>query len=200
MKIIGISGISGSGKSRLTTFLQEEFKENAITIHQDNYYNDQTKIDFEDREKVNYDEPSSLEFELLEKNLLDLLKGKEIKMPQYNFEKHTRFKDYKLLKPKDIIFVEGTLLFSQPNITKLFNCSIYVDTPLDIAIIRRMTRDIKERGRSPISIQEQYLNTVRDGMLNYCIPYKNNSTYLLSGENDVLNYKEFIINEIKNIK
>jgi uridine kinase len=196
VKIIGISGVSGSGKSRLTQAIKEHFGDDMIVIHQDDFYCDQSHLPFSEREKTNYDEPQSIDFSCLEKTVKNLSEGNEIEIPQYNFAEHTRFEQKKRISPKTFVLVEGTMIFSQKSITDLLDLSFYVDTPLDIAIVRRMTRDIKERERTADSIQDQYFSTVRQGMIDFCISYKNKANHSVSGEKDVLDYKKTVIDLI----
>ncbi len=197
MKIIGISGISGSGKSRLTDQVALALGEDALILHQDNFYRDQTDVPFENRVSVNYDEPQSIEFDLLFENVKRLQKNENVKIPIYDFGKHTRSDKQLALKPTKYLIVEGTMIYAHKALNDLIDLKLYVDTPMDIAIVRRMTRDIDERDRSAKDIQAQYFNTVRKGMYKYTIAHKDEADIIISGEKDVLSHLDFITKCIK---
>ncbi|MGB0427876.1 MAG: uridine kinase [Flavobacteriales bacterium] len=197
MKIIGISGVSGSGKSRLCKALAEYFGSDLELIHQDHFYNDQSEIAFKERLKTNYDEPQSVDFQELESKISKLSTGKPITIPQYNFAEHSRSSVQKSIEPKPYILVEGTMIFESEKLNTLFDVSIYVDTDLDIAISRRIARDVEERGRTVKDILAQYLATVRPGMLKYTIKNKEKSDFLFSGNQDIMNHLNKIIKLIE---
>lgn len=197
MKIIGISGISGSGKSRLTNAIKEAFGDSMVIIHQDNYYKDQSDISFDERVKTNYDEPESIEFDLMFKDVVRILKGNTIQIPIYNFSEHTRSEETEEKQPKEFLLVEGTMIYAYPELKDHIDLKIYVDTPMDIAIVRRITRDIEERERKASEIQSQYFKTVRKGMYQYTISQKDQADLIISGEKDVLDHMDFVSTIIK---
>ena len=160
--LIGITGGTGSGKTTVAEAIHSAFEGNSITmIMQDSYYKDQSHITFEERLKTNYDHPHSIDMDHLIRDLKSLMSGKSIDMPVYDFAEHTRKSETIHIVPTDIIIVEGILVLDDKNLRDLLDIKIYVDTDADIRILRRMQRDINERGRSMESVINQYLNVVR---------------------------------------
>jgi len=160
--LIGITGGTGSGKTTVAEAIHLVFEGNSITmIMQDSYYKDQSHITFEERLKTNYDHPHSIDMDHLIRDLKSLMSGKSIDMPVYDFAEHTRKSETIHIVPTDIIIVEGILVLDDKNLRDLLDIKIYVDTDADIRILRRMQRDINERGRSMESVINQYLNVVR---------------------------------------
>ena len=160
--LIGITGGTGSGKTTVAEAIHSAFEGNSITmIMQDSYYKDQSHITFEERLKTNYDHPHSIDMDHLIRDLKSLISGKSIDMPVYDFAEHTRKSETIHIVPTDIIIVEGILVLDDKNLRDLLDIKIYVDTDADIRILRRMQRDINERGRSMESVINQYLNVVR---------------------------------------
>lgn len=157
---VGIVGGSGCGK---TTFAEKIHQAcpGSILISQDSYFKDLSLLSFEDREKVNFDHPGSLEFFLLREHLIDLKNGQTIEQPIYNFHLHVREKQTVSVEPAQVVLVEGTLLLAVPEVRDLFDIKIFVDIDDDIRILRRIERDMKERSRDFNSIKEQYLQTVK---------------------------------------
>ena len=160
--LIGITGGTGSGKTTVAEAIHSAFEGNSIAmIMQDSYYKDQSHITFEERLKTNYDHPHSIDMEHLIRDLKSLMSGKSIDMPVYDFAEHTRKSETIRIVPTDIIIVEGILVLDDKDLRDLLDIKIYVDTDADIRILRRMQRDINERGRSMESVINQYLNVVR---------------------------------------
>ena len=160
--LIGITGGTGSGKTTVAEAIHSAFEGNSITmIMQDSYYKDQSHITFEERLKTNYDHPHSIDIDHLIRDLKSLMSGQSIDMPVYDFAEHTRKSETIRIVPTDIIIVEGILVLDDKNLRDLLDIKIYVDTDADIRILRRMQRDINERGRSMESVINQYLNVVR---------------------------------------
>ena len=160
--LIGITGGTGSGKTTVAEAIHSAFEGNSITmIMQDSYYKDQSHITFEERLKTNYDHPHSIDMDHLIRDLKSLMSGQSIDMPVYDFAEHTRKSETIHIVPTDIIRVEGILVLDDKNLRDLLDIKIYVDTDADIRILRRMQRDINERGRSMESVINQYLNVVR---------------------------------------
>lgn len=171
--IIGISGASGSGKSLLAnTIVKELGSDRVVVISEDAYYKDHSNIPPEERANINYDHPNSLDHELLHQHLLQLQQGKTVEVPIYNHSTHLRDKQTRTIGQHTIIVLEGILLFVEPYLRKLMDISIFMDTALDICLIRRLKRDVKERARSLDSILKQYEDTVRPMYLQFIEPSK----------------------------
>lgn len=171
--IIGISGGTGSGKSTVTKEILKEITEkNVAIIEQDSYYKDQSNLSFEERVKTNYDHPFAFDNELLIKHLKDLINRKAIDKPIYDFEIHNRKKETEKVEPKDIIILEGILILFEEEIRDLLDIKIFVDTDSDVRVIRRILRDIKDRGRTLDSVILQYMGTVRPAHLQFVEPTK----------------------------
>jgi len=171
--IIGISGASASGKSLLAnTIVNELGSDQVLVISEDSYYKDHSNIPFEERAKINYDHPNSFDHELLCQHLIALQQGKSIEVPIYNHSMHTREKETRTIGQHAIIVIEGILLFIEQKVRELMDIRIYMETALDICLIRRLKRDIKERGRSLDSVLKQYEDTVRPMYLQFIEPSK----------------------------
>ncbi len=196
--LIGVAGGSGSGKTTVAHKLVKAFSaEDAILVEQDAYYRELKNMNLEERAKVNFDHPNSIEFELLGKHLKSLIGGKSIERPKYNFTTHMREKETVRIEPSKIIVVEGILILAIPEIRELFDVKIFVDTDADEMILRRMERDIKERGRDFESIKNQYLKTVKPMYLEFCEPSKRYADIIIprGGENEIA--IEMIVNNLK---
>ena len=166
--VIGIAGGSGSGKTTLAQAILDEIGSEKIAfLPHDAYYRDQDHLTFEERVKVNYDHPDSLETELLIKHLKALIAGQAIQMPVYDFKLHSRSKETKIIQPRSIILVEGILILYEKVLRQYFDVKLFVDADPDIRFIRRLERDITERGRSVESVINQYLGTVRPMHLEF---------------------------------
>lgn len=175
--VIGISGASGSGKTRLSRTIVDDLMESCPpdsigVICEDFYYRDQSDVPESERLHVNYDHPNSLEHHLLAEQLRQLKAGQAVDLPQYDYFHHTRAAATVHMTPKRVIVVEGILLFTDEELRREMDCLIFVDAPLDICLIRRAKRDMKERGRSFDSVIEQYEKTVRPMYLTYIEPSK----------------------------
>lgn len=171
--LMGICGGTGSGKSTVAHEILKCLPEESIAIiEQDAYYKDQSNLTFEDRVKTNYDHPDAFDTALLVEHLTMLQNGQAIDKPKYDFSIHNRVKEVTKVEPKDLIILEGILILQEPEIRDLLDIKIYVDTDPDVRIIRRITRDIKERGRTFESVINQYLNVVRPMHLQFVEPSK----------------------------
>ncbi|MEY8415346.1 uridine kinase [Tissierella praeacuta DSM 18095] len=171
--LIGITGGTGSGKSTVSKEIFKSIHEKKITvIEQDSYYKDQSNLTFEERVKTNYDHPLAFDNELLVKHLRDLMDNKAIEKPIYDFENHTRKKETISVEPKDIIILEGILILFEEEIRNLLDIKVFVDTDSDVRVIRRILRDIKDRGRTLDSVILQYMETVRPAHLQFIEPTK----------------------------
>ncbi|HVE44415.1 MAG TPA: uridine kinase [Gammaproteobacteria bacterium] len=171
--IIGISGASASGKSLLAnTIVNELGSDQVVVISEDSYYKDHSNIPLEERTKINYDHPDSIDHELLHQHLLQLQAGEYIEVPIYNHAMHVREKATRSIGKHAIIVLEGILLFVEPDLRELMDIRIFMETSLDICFIRRLRRDTTERGRSLESVLKQYEETVRPMYLQFIDPSK----------------------------
>ena len=171
--IIGIAGASASGKSLLAnTIVNELGSDQVVVISEDSYYKDHSNIPFEERTKINYDHPNSLDHELLYQHLLELQKGQPVEVPIYNHSMHLRDKETRTIGQHTIIVLEGILLFVEQQLREIMDIRIFMETALDICLIRRMKRDMNERGRSLDSVISQYEETVRPMYLQFIEPSK----------------------------
>ena len=171
--VIGVAGGSGSGKTTVSTRIQEIVGRTHITyIQHDHYYRDRPDLSRTERAKVNYDHPDSLETPLMVEHLRTLRAGQPVDAPLYNFATHRRMEETQRLEPARVILVEGILIFVEPALRELLDMRIFVDTDADLRFIRRLQRDINERGRSLDSVINQYLETVRPMHLEFVEPSK----------------------------
>lgn len=182
--IVGISGPSASGKSLIAKTIYNELSnkvgfDNIGVISEDCYYKNQDHLPMEERIKVNYDHPNSIDHNLLLKHIKLLKNGNKINLPQYDYNKHTRKKEKVLFRPKKVIIIEGILLFVEELLRKQMDCSIYVETPLDICLVRRIKRDVNERGRTLKSVMKQYVQTVRPMFLQFIEPSKQHADIIV---------------------
>ena len=161
--LIGIAGGSASGKTTIAQKLFEQFEKSnsVIIIKEDDYYKDQSNISFEERKKTNYDHPFAFDHELMKNQLLDLIKNKEIIKPTYDYTMHTRSEVVETIEPRDVVIIEGLFVLEEKDIRDLLDIKVYVDTPYDVRFIRRLKRDLSERGRDLDNVIDQWLTTVR---------------------------------------
>lgn len=160
--VIGVAGGSGSGKTSVTKAIYDSFKSQSILmIEQDYYYKDQSHLPMEQRLKTNYDHPLAFDNDLLIKHIQKLLQHEPVEKPVYDYAIHTRSNKVIHVEPKDVIILEGILILEDERLRDLMDIKLYVDTDADLRIIRRLLRDIKERGRSMDSVIDQYVNVVR---------------------------------------
>ncbi len=176
--IIGVVGGSGSGKSLLSNTIVEELEEldsaRVVVLSEDHYYRDNSHLSKDQLCKLNYDHPDAFEHSLLKTHLEALIEGKNIEVPLYDYATHSRVKNQTLpiSAQTSILILEGIMLFTDENIRKLMDIKIFMDTPMDVSFIRRLTRDQKERGRTVDSVVTQYLETVRPMFLQFIEPSK----------------------------
>lgn len=183
--IIGVAGGSGSGKSTFTNRLEEKYGNRIVVIHYDNYYKCRDSIPVEERTSINYDHPDSLDTELLVRHLNSLCRGEAVDCPLYDFRFHTRSKDIVHIEPKPVILVEGILLFQSEELNSIFDLKIYVDADSDERALRRVCRDVKERGRDIDGVVQQYLLTVKPMHYQYVEPTKSMADIVInSGLNE----------------
>lgn len=184
--IIGIAGGSGSGKSTFTNRVKKYFGDDVTVIYHDNYYCRQDGIPFEKRVTVNYDHPDSLETDLLVEHLKQLKAGKTVECPVYDYNQHNRSDEIITIEPKPVILVEGILLLADERIRDLLDIKVYVEADADERILRRILRDVEERGRDLHGIIDQYLATVKPMHYMYVEPTRAKADIVInSGKNDV---------------
>jgi uridine kinase len=186
--IIGISGPSASGKSLLSkTIVNELGSDQVVVITEDSYYKDHSDIPLEQRAKINYDHPEAFDHDLLHDHLVALQQGQTVQVPVYNHAQHAREQRTREVGRHTIIVLEGILLFVEEELRKLMDIRIFMDTPLDICLIRRLLRDIVERARSLESVLEQYEKTVRPMYLQFIEPSKRYADIIVprGGENRI---------------
>lgn len=171
--LIGVAGGSGSGKTTVAKELFRQFQNDSVTmIEQDSYYKDQSHLNADERALTNYDHPFAFDNDLLLAHLQELLAGRAIEKPIYDFKLHNRKEEKVKVDPKDVIILEGMLILEDTRIRDLMDIKVFVDTDADVRIIRRIARDIEERGRSLDSVVNQYLNVVRPMHLQFIEPTK----------------------------
>lgn len=185
---IGIAGGTGSGKTTVTRAIVERVSEATVAvIEMDSYYKDQRDVPLEERAKVNYDHPSAFDTALLVQHLKQLAAGQPIEKPIYNFALHTREDRFERVVPRDIVIVEGLLVLWEAPVRDLLDIKIFVDTDADVRVLRRLMRDIKQRGRTLESVVEQYLESVRPMHLEFVEPSKRYADVIIpeGGHNEV---------------
>ncbi len=190
--IIAIAGPSASGKSLFASTVYQELVaelggERISVLSEDAYYRDQSHLSLDQRVLTNYDHPSAFEHELLTKHLQQLRDGNAVDMPQYSYKEHTRLEQTIQVTPARVILVEGILLLCDPRLREQFDISVFMDTPLDICLLRRINRDIERRGRSLSSITEQYENYVRPAFFEFIFPSKQFADLVVTrgGQNEI---------------
>lgn len=170
--IVGVAGGTGSGKTTLARKIMQAFSGKSVLLSHDFYYNDNKHMPYEQRVLQNYDHPDSLQTDLLIQHLQQLKSGCSISHPTYNFEEHLRSDIWIQIEPTELIVVEGILLFENKQLCDLLDLKIYVDTDADLRFIRRLRRDVKNRGRSMDSVINQYVTTVKPMHEQFVEPYK----------------------------
>ncbi|WP_107942450.1 uridine kinase [Metasolibacillus sp. FSL H7-0170] len=198
--VIGIAGGSCSGKTSVTRAIYEVFKDHSVVvIEQDYYYKDQSHMTFEERLQTNYDHPLAFDTELLIEHTNMLLERQPINKPVYDYVEHTRASEVICVEPKDVIIVEGILVLEDERLRDLMDIKLFVDTDADLRIIRRMQRDIKERGRTADSVIEQYLTAVRPMHNMFIEPTKRYADVIIpeGGDNGVA--IDLMVTKIKTI-
>jgi uridine kinase len=186
--VIGVAGGSGSGKTSVARAIYEHFGDRSILVlEQDFYYKDQSHLPFEERLKTNYDHPLAFDNDLLIEHIHKLLRYEPIEKPVYDYKLHTRSNKVIHVEPKDVILLEGILVLEDERLRNLMDIKVYVDTDADIRIIRRLLRDIKERGRTLESVIEQYVSVVRPMHNQFVEPTKRYADIIIpeGGQNHV---------------
>lgn len=177
--IIGVVGGSGSGKTTVARAIQQAMDVSAAFLDQDGYYKDLAHLTLDDRKKVNFDHPDSIDADLLVSHLEQLARGEAIEKPTYDFAAHTRASARVRVEPNAIVLVDGILLFADKRLRDLFDIKVYVDVADDVRFIRRLERDVVERGRSMSDVIRQYLTTVRPMHLEFVEPSKRYADVIL---------------------
>ena len=185
--VIGIAGGSGSGKTTLANNIREVFNDKVIILCHDYYYKSNEGISLEERKKLNYDHPDSFDTDLLIYQLKNLKEGNTIYHPVYSFVEHTRLNETVEVKPTKVIIIEGILIFENKELCDLMDIKVFVDTDADVRIIRRLLRDVQERGRDLDSVVNQYLSTVKPMHEEFVDPSKRRADIIIpeGGENEV---------------
>jgi len=170
---LGISGGTGSGKTTISEEITRALgPEHAVIIHQDSYYLDRSLLPSDDRDRINFDHPSAFDWKLFKRQVRALQQGKSIDKPIYNFHTHSRMPETTRVEPRSVLVIEGILVFDDPDLRKMMDIKVYVDADADVRFIRRMDRDVRERGRSLESIVDQYMTSVRPMHLQFVEPSK----------------------------
>ncbi|MGP4067645.1 uridine kinase [Halobacillus sp. B29] len=186
--VIGVAGGTGSGKTSVTRSIIQRFADKTILmVEQDYYYKDQSHLPFEERLQTNYDHPLAFDNDLLIEHLKQLIDQKSVEKPTYDYKMHTRSEETIHVEPKEVIIVEGILVLEDDRLRDLMDIKVFVDTDADVRIIRRMMRDINERGRTLDSVIEQYINVVRPMHLQFVEPTKRYADLIIpeGGQNHV---------------
>lgn len=180
--IIGVSGGTGSGKTTVAKQVAYSLREESVIIlHHDSYYHDQSKIPRTERSRLNYDHPAAFDSALLTRHLERLLEGKPIQKPVYDFKTHTRLAQRETVKPAHVVLVEGILVLDDETLREMMDIKIYVEADDDERFIRRLNRDITDRGRTVESAIEQYLDTVKPMHLEFVAPSKRYADIIIPG-------------------
>ncbi|MBR0199842.1 MAG: uridine kinase [Oscillospiraceae bacterium] len=185
--VIGIAGGTGSGKTTITRRLIQAFGEEVSVVHHDNYYKAHHEMPYEERAKLNYDHPNAFDTDLMLRHIRQLKQGKSIQCPVYDYSIHDRTDKTVLIRPTRVIIVEGILIYESLELCKEMDIKIYVDTDADVRILRRIVRDVRDRGRSLDSVIDQYLNTVKPMHEQFVEPSKRRADVIIpqGGHNQV---------------
>jgi len=200
--IIAITGASGSGKSHFSSELLDAVRAHSpsvavATLNEDAYYRDQAEMEMAEREMVNYDHPDSLEHDLLLDHLLNLRRGHSVDVPVYDYERHTRSTESVSMDPVEILIIEGILLFTHSQLRQEFDLRIFVDTPLEVCLQRRVDRDCRERGRTEESVQAQFEATVKPMYYEFIHPARDHAHLELDGTKNSRKSAELMLTELR---
>ncbi len=195
--VIGIAGGTGSGKTTITKKLMQRFGGDVSVIYHDNYYKAHHDMSYEERAKLNYDHPDSFDTELLIQAVKDLKAGRSVICPVYDYTIHDRSDKVIEVKPARVVIVEGILIFQSRELCRQMDIKIYVDTDADVRILRRIVRDVRDRGRSLESVVNQYLTTVKPMHEQFVEPSKRNADIIIpeGGHNQVA--MEMVMERVK---
>jgi uridine kinase len=178
--IIGICGGTGSGKTTIARAIVEAVgKTNVVLVEQDSYYRNLADMPLDERHQANFDHPDSIDSDMLVNHIRRLKQGLQVEMPMYDFKTHTRSERIEIIEPKQVVIVEGILIFSEARVLDLLDVRVYVDTPDDVRFIRRLQRDILERGRTVETVVAQYYRTVRPMHHEFVEPSKRHADIII---------------------
>ena len=185
--VIGIAGGTGSGKTTITRKIMQHFGGDVSVLYHDNYYKAHHNMSYNERTKLNYDHPDAFDTDLLVEDLRKLRRGETVRCPVYDYTTHDRSNKTVTIKPSKVIVVEGILIFQSDELCKLMDIKIYVDTDADVRILRRIVRDVRDRGRSLESVVNQYLTTVKPMHEQFVEPSKRKADIIIpeGGHNQV---------------
>jgi uridine kinase len=196
--VIGISGGSGSGKTSLTRALVETIGPDGCSVlDHDSYYRDLSDRPLSLRERTNFDHPDSLENDLLARHLRDLSRGVAIERPVYDFATHTRTATCKKVEPQPVVICEGILLLAVPELRRSFDLRVFVDAPADVRAVRRVKRDIAERGRTVDSVIKQYLTTVRPMHEQFVEPARRSADVVMDWQQDPAAQAQLLLQKVR---
>ena len=183
MLTLGIAGGTGSGKSTVVEQILNELPAGEVSIlSQDSYYKQNDHLTYEERCEINFDHPSAIDFELLKEHLTELKKGKSIEQPVYSFETHNRLTDTLITHPKKVVIIEGILIFTEKSLRDLFDIKVYVHADSDERLIRRLKRDMKERGRDLNEVLDRYQNTLKPMHEEFIEPTKSYADIIIPND------------------
>lgn len=177
--VIGVAGGSGSGKTTVARNILERARENVAHLLHDHYYFDLAHLTIEERAKVNFDHPDSLDNALFREHLKQLIAGQQVACPVYDFKTHRRTERSFPIDPRPVVLVEGILIFADPELRDLMDLKVFVDTDADLRVLRRIKRDVAERGRTLESVVDQYLESVRPMHNEFVAPSKKHANIVL---------------------
>lgn len=177
--VIGIAGGTGSGKSTIIKKIKEQFNDAVTILSHDYYYKAHDDLTYEERTKLNYDHPDAFDTDLMVEHIKALKRGEFVERPSYDFSAHNRRKETVTVVPSKVIIVEGILIFENVELLDMFDIKVFVDTDADVRIIRRILRDVKERGRTLESVINQYLTTVKIMHEQFVEPSKKNADIII---------------------
>ena len=178
--MIGMAGGSGSGKTTISASIVDQIgPEHVALIPHDAYYRHRPELSYKERTRVNYDHPDSLETELLLIHMKDLAAGRPIRQPLYDFSRHLRRRETEIVEPRPVVLIEGILILVEPELRQIMDLRVFVDTDPDVRVLRRVERDMRERGRSFDSVVDQYLATVRPMHLQFVEPSKRHADVII---------------------
>ncbi len=177
--VIGIAGGTGSGKSTIIKRIKEQFNDAVTILSHDYYYKAHDELTYEERTKLNYDHPDAFDTDLMIEHIRELKRGEFVERPTYDFSAHNRRKETVTVVPSKVIIVEGILIFENRELRDMFDIKVFVDTDADVRIIRRILRDVRERGRTLESVINQYLSTVKLMHEQFVEPSKKNADIII---------------------
>jgi uridine kinase len=199
--VFGVAGGTASGKTTVAKAVLEAVGASDVAyLPHDAYYRDRGDLPLEERARLNYDHPDSLESRLLVRHIKDLLQGIPVEVPVYDFTAHRRTDETVLVEPSPIILVDGILIFTKRKLRELMDIKVYVDTDADVRFIRRLQRDMMERGRSLDSVVDQYMNTVRPMHLKFVEPSKRYADVIIPGGGHNRVAREMVVSRLNDLR